>query len=55
METFFGLVGMVLFIVGVVSLAACVTWLVVKISPNPEEKRARARQQAESAAPPPAA
>jgi hypothetical protein len=44
-ETFLGLVGMAIFIVGVVSLAAGVTWLVVKISPNPEEKRARQQQQ----------
>jgi hypothetical protein len=36
---------MALFIVFVISLAAGVTWLVVKISPNPEEKRARAQQQ----------
>jgi uncharacterized membrane protein len=28
-----GLVGMTLFIIGVVALAAAVTWLVVKISP----------------------
>jgi hypothetical protein len=32
---------MVVFIACVIALAAAVTWLVVKISPNPEEKRAR--------------
>ncbi len=45
METFLGLVGMAIFIVGVVTLAALVTWGVVKISPNPEDKRARQQQQ----------
>ena len=48
METVLGLIGMALFIVGVISLAAATTWLVVKISPNPEDKKAR--QQAEAAA-----
>jgi hypothetical protein len=43
-----GLLGMAVFIACVISLAAVITWLVVKISPNPEEKRARAQQQAES-------
>jgi hypothetical protein len=47
-ETVLGLIGMALFIVGVISLAAGATWLVVKISPNPEDKKARA--QAEAAA-----
>jgi hypothetical protein len=32
---------MAVFIVCTITLAAGVTWLVVKISPNPEEKRAR--------------
>ena len=45
METVLGLLGMALFIVFVITLAAGVTWLVVKVSPNPEEKRARAQQQ----------
>jgi hypothetical protein len=44
---------MVLFIAAVIALAAAVTWLVVKISPNPEEKRAR-KAAAEAAAEPPA-
>jgi hypothetical protein len=37
--TAFGLVGVVLFIGAVVALAAGVTWLVVRISPNPENKK----------------
>jgi len=44
-ETALGLVGIAVFIACVVTLAAGVTWLVVKVSPNPEEKRARAAQQ----------
>ncbi|HEY3184178.1 MAG TPA: hypothetical protein VGJ77_15160 [Gaiellaceae bacterium] len=39
MATALGLVGIVIFIVCVIALAAGVTWLVVKISPNPEEKK----------------
>jgi hypothetical protein len=35
-ETALGLVGVALFIVFVISLAAAVTWLVVKVSPAPE-------------------
>jgi hypothetical protein len=36
-ETLLGLIGLALFIVGVISLAAAVTWTVVKITPA--EKR----------------
>jgi hypothetical protein len=36
-ETVLGLLGLALFIVGVISLAAAVTWAVVKITPA--EKR----------------
>jgi hypothetical protein len=36
-ETVFGLLGLALFIVGVISLAASITWTVVKITPA--EKR----------------
>ena len=39
MATAFGLVGVVFFIVFVVALAAGVTWLVVRLSPNPESKQ----------------
>jgi hypothetical protein len=43
-----GLIGIVLFIVAIISLAAGVTWLVVKVSPSPEKKKQRAalKQQA---------
>jgi hypothetical protein len=37
--TAFGLVGVVVFIFTVVALAAGVTWLVVRISPNPATKK----------------
>jgi hypothetical protein len=43
-----GLIGIALFIVAIISLAAGVTWLVVKVSPSPEKKKQRAalKQQA---------
>ena len=37
-----GLLGIALFIVFVISLAAGVTWLVVQISPSPAKKKAKA-------------
>jgi len=37
-----GLLGIALFIVCVISLAAGVTWLVVQVSPSPAKKRAKA-------------
>jgi hypothetical protein len=37
--TVLGLLGLAFFIVCVVALAAGVTWLVVRLSPNPESKR----------------
>ncbi len=39
MANVLGLIGFVIFIVCVVSLAAGVTWVVVKISPVPGAKR----------------
>ena len=42
METFLGLLGLVVFIVGVISLAASVTWIVVKATPQRDEKREQA-------------
>jgi hypothetical protein len=33
-----GLLGIVVFIVAMISLAAGVTWLVVRLSPNPNKK-----------------
>jgi hypothetical protein len=41
-DTALGLVGIALFIVFVIALAAGVTWLVVKVSPNPEDRKQRA-------------
>ena len=35
MSTVLGLIGLVLFIVAVIALAATITWAVVKISPAP--------------------
>jgi hypothetical protein len=39
-ETLLGLVGLALFIIGVISLAAAVTWAVVKITPAEKPKPA---------------
>ena len=39
MGTFLGLIGLALFVVGVISLAAGVTYLVIKISPTQREKK----------------
>jgi hypothetical protein len=48
-ETVLGLIGLVLFIACVVGLAASITWLVVRFSPNPETKRKKAAAAAEAA------
>jgi hypothetical protein len=40
MSTALGLIGLVLFIVGVIAFAAGITWAVVKISPAPGSKPA---------------
>jgi hypothetical protein len=37
-----GLIGIVVFCVAIISLAAGVTWLVVRVSPDPNKKRANA-------------
>jgi hypothetical protein len=37
-----GLIGIAVFIVLMIALSAGVTWLVVKVSPSPEQKRQRA-------------
>jgi hypothetical protein len=34
-----GLIGIAVFIVCVIALAASVTWLVVRISPSPDKKK----------------
>ncbi len=46
METVLGLIGLIIFIVCVISIAAGVTWLVVKVSPNPEDKKKKEQQPA---------
>ena len=44
MATALGLVGLLLFIVAVIALAAGVTWLVVKISPTTVGKKPAAKR-----------
>ena len=39
METVLGLIGMAVFIVATIALAAGVTWLVVKITPSGPRKK----------------
>ena len=40
-----GLIAMLVFIACVITLAAAVTWIVVKISPSPEDRKAKREQQ----------
>jgi uncharacterized membrane protein len=47
-ETVLGLIGMVIFIVGVISLAAGITWLVVRITPSEPRKKRKQPEPAES-------
>jgi hypothetical protein len=47
-NTVLGLIGIVLFIAGVISLAAGVTWVVVKLSPDPNRKKKRSEPAPES-------
>jgi hypothetical protein len=39
-ENVLGLIGIAIFIVTIIALAAGVTWLVVRVSPDPNKKRA---------------
>jgi hypothetical protein len=41
-ETVLGLIGLAIFIVATISLAAAVTWAVVRISPAPKSKEPEA-------------
>jgi hypothetical protein len=41
-ETALGLLGLAVFIALTVALAASITWLVVRFSPNPDAKRQKA-------------
>jgi hypothetical protein len=45
METVLGLLGLLVYIVAIVSLAAGVTWVVVKLSPSKSQKQLEAKQQ----------
>jgi len=38
--TILGLIGLAAFIVGILALSAGVTWLVVRVSPSPNKRRA---------------
>jgi hypothetical protein len=42
MTTVLGLIGVVLFIVGVIALAAGITYAVVKLTPSPSKKKQQA-------------
>ncbi len=46
MDTVLGLIGLTLYIVVIVSLAAAVTWAVVKLSPSKSQKQLEARKEA---------
>ena len=46
METVLGLIGMAIYMVVVVSLAAGITWLVVKLFPSNEKKKKKPEPQA---------
>ena len=46
MDTVLGLIGLTVFVVLVISLAAGVTWLVVRLFPSPEKKKQKAEVQA---------
>ena len=47
MDTVLGLFGLLVYIVGIVSLAAGVTWVVVKLSPSKAQKQLEARRAAQ--------
>jgi hypothetical protein len=48
LATVLGLIGMVIFIVATISLAAGATWLVVKITPSEPRKKPKPAESAES-------
>jgi uncharacterized membrane protein (Fun14 family) len=48
MDTVLGLILLVVYIVAIISLAALVTWGVVKISPSKSQKQLEARKKAAS-------
>jgi hypothetical protein len=46
MDTVLGLLGLAVYIVVIVGLAAAVTWAVVKLSPSKSQKQLEARKNA---------
>jgi hypothetical protein len=48
--TVLGLIGLAIFIVCVIALAAGVTWTVVRLTPSPEEREAKRAAAAQAAA-----
>jgi hypothetical protein len=46
MDTLLGLLGLAVYIVVIVALAAGVTWIVVKLSPSKSQKQLEAKQKA---------
>ena len=46
MDTVLGLTGLTVYIVAIISLAAAVTWGVVKISPSKSQKQLDAKKNA---------
>ena len=49
MNTILGLIGLAAYIVAIVSIAAAVTWAVVKLSPSKSQKQLEARKNAAAA------
>lgn len=45
MDTVLGLLGLLVYMAVIISLACGVTWLVVKLSPSKSQKQLEARQQ----------
>jgi hypothetical protein len=50
METVLGLIGLVIFIICVIALAAGVTWTVVRLSPMRGAKKPKPEPQSDSSA-----
>ena len=46
METVLGLIGLAVYIVVIVVMAAAVTWVVVRLSPSKSQKQLEARKNA---------
>jgi hypothetical protein len=46
MDTVLGLLGLAVYIVAILGLAAGVTWLVVKLSPSKSQKQLEAKKNA---------